>query len=728
MAWENALDRLLLKQIHLAEKGELKAVEVQEQILDAWNMNPARPQTAFHLGYARALLGADLPQPRAGGAANRWYTFGRLRGHDRCGERTWVADLIKDQAALMELLRDPEIARACMPLVMRSLFWCGDLHTAVSCIGYLAPSGKEADTDLFVDAALTDLLARLEAQARDSGAEFTGDILLRVIQLDLFDTLPADVRCRYYRAYGCYLLKVGEFDAAAAQLERAAAQLTHRQAQLHSSVAALTGLAAMHLHDFDELRVNRERSDRAGGVSWFDKAVSDADHAIPEAWLGRGILLYETDRLAEAAECFGNALGSSRRKDGRDDHLLDRARFYLGAALLEEGKKEDAKRAVRLIEQSLATMAPDLEVFYAVHEALKTLDRKVALKFLDSIEVARGTAPDQLLLVALEYQSLGEAEPAAKTAERVLEVAVNLDQRIEAMRVMLTCHNMRGDREAARGTFNDIRDLLLQRGEFNELETLLKNEQFVGQALDHLEIKCELVSLYEEMADRETEKVTLQCAIARSLKARKDVEALQQAFGILKEVEIGFPELACDELRSLEKLLALNHAEPANPDEGQTLVRQATERLGRQPQVLVVGGNERQRRHHPRFEQLAAEWGFAGEWWMANYTSPQKLVNQISERLKSDLDLLVLLHWNRHETTEPALDLARKAGVTARTVHYAGFTSLQVALTEALGRVGINQPERPGKAANQKPAKTQKARGTKTTRPAKTTRSPTKSK
>ena len=100
----------------------------------------------------------------------------------------------------------------------------------------------------------------------------------------------------------------------------------------------------------------------------------------------------------------------------------------------------------------------------------------------------------------------------------------------------------------------------------------------------------------------------------------------------------------------------------------------------------MVGGNERQRRHHPRFEELAKTWGFVGEWWMANYTSPQKLVNQVTERLKTGLDLLILLHWNRHETTEPALEAARKAGVPVRTVHYAGFTSLQVALTEMLRR------------------------------------------
>ena len=72
---------------------------------------------------------------------------------------------------------------------------------------------------------------------------------------------------------------------------------------------------------------------------------------------------------------------------------------------------------------------------------------------------------------------------------------------------------------------------------------------------------------------------------------------------------------------------------------------------------------------------------------MANYTSPQKLVNTVAERLKTGIDLLVLLHWNRHETTEPALELARTHEVLARTLHYVGFTSLQCCLADLLGKL-----------------------------------------
>ena len=188
------------------------------------------------------------------------------------------------------------------------------------------------------------------------------------------------------------------------------------------------------------------------------------------------------------------------------------------------------------------------------------------------------------------------------------------------------------------------------------------------------------------MEDKSIQRATLQQAIARTLRSRKDVESLHEAYAILQEAEVDFPELVSDDLQALERLLSREDAAPPSGDSTVASIRGMQESLGRKPRILVVGGNERQRRHHPRFEQLAADWGFEGEWLMANYSSPQKLVGSIGDRLQTGIDLLVLLHWNRHETTEPALELARKAEVPARTVHYAGFTSLQVALADQIER------------------------------------------
>ena len=687
MAWESALDRLLIHQIHLAEKGEQKPHEVRQQILDLHVIAPDREETAFAMGYARALLGVELPEPKPTQGAQRWYTYGRLRGHDRRGERNWVADMLNDPGAIINLLQEQRIAAQCLPLVMRTLFWCGDVGLAVKAIEYLGQSSGDTDTEVLTDAALTDLLTRLERRVPREGEESTSAMLQRCIAMPSFERLPHDVRARYHRALGEQFLVASEFDEALGHA-RDAKRCVVDNARLSSSIAVLGALAEMRVHGVTELEPRPDRVTRSAGLSWLEPALTDPERIVPEALHTRGILHYETGDYSAAAGCFEAAVKGLRRTSERDAGLLDRTRFFLAASLLAAKDKHEASRALHLMEQSLDTVRPDLESFYPVHEALKELDRKIALKFLDAVDVGRGTAPEQLLFVALEYISLGEAEPAAAAAERVLQIAVNLDHRIEALRVLLTARNTQGERLRARRIWDEMRDLLLQRGKFQELEVLLKNESFVGQALDHIEIKCELAALYEEMEGKEYEKASLQTAIARSLRARKDVESLQEAYGIMKEVEISYPDLVRQDLAALEKLLDLEEAPITDPASGKALGERAKKALGHVPHVLVVGGNERQRRHHPRFVELAKEWGFEGEWLMANYTSPQKIVNQIADRMKlRAVDLVVLLHWNRHETTEPALELARKAGVTARTVHYAGFTSLYVALGDMLGKV-----------------------------------------
>lgn len=688
MAWETALDRLVTRQIHLAERGEVRAEDVRDAVLDLHKLAPDRPETAFHLGHARALLGLDLPEPNGHDrAAHRFYVFGRLRGHERRGERNWVADLLTDPATVMDLLGDPRIASQCLPLAMRTLFWSGDLDLAVQAIDYLSgPGGVTEDRDVLVDAAMADLLTRLERRDDPDQAESTLSVLQKCVGLPCFAGLPDEVRAGYGHELGRRLLAISEFDEAL-RLFETALPLAGDARLLRGRCALGGALASLRVHDAAEIVPQADRPSRERALEWLSRAEGPGGGPVPEACFVEGLLAYEQGEFPRAIELLDQASKRLRRTAERDAPLVPRTSFFLAAAILAGGVTEETARALRLMEEALADVRPDLESFYSVHEALKAKDRKLALRFLDAVDVGRGTAPDQLLIVALEYLSLGEASPAQQAAERVLAVAVDLDQRVEAMRILLTAHNMRGDRTSARAVFQDVRELLMQRGKFAELEKLLLNEDFVGQALDHLEIRCELVALYEEMEDRDFEKAQLQTAIARTLRARKDEASLREAFGMLREVEIAFPDLAHEDLTAIGKLLEIAEAEPADAAEGAAECAALTEQLGRQPRVLVVGGNERQRRHHPKFESLAEDWGFDGEWLMANYTSPQKLVQTIAERIQHSVDVLVLLHWNRHETTEPAHELARRAGVQARVLHYAGFTSLQVCLIEMLGRV-----------------------------------------
>ena len=686
MGWESALDRLLLQQVHLAEKDPERVPALTALLQDYGDVAAGRRGQSFLNGYAEVLLGTPAPAGALDLKARRWRLFGAIRAYDRLGDREKIAAVVSDPQLLLELLGDPLVAASALPLVVRSLFWSGDLELAVRAIQYLAAAPGGGALESIVDAAVTDLLARLEARTDSDDQESTAAILGKILGMAGFDRLPTDVQANYHRALAERLLAASEWELAVDAAETAG-RLAADHPRLESAAARVAALGLLRQHETSAVAPQADRPARDVVMARLRHVDKHPDTACPEALYLRSLLAYEVGEMTTAARGFDRALAGLRRLEQRDVALRDRARFFLAASLLAAGDPGEQTRALRLMEQALATVQPDLESFYSVHEALKQLDRGLSLRFLDAVDVGRGSTPDQLLFVALEYQALGEATPALHAARRVLEVAVDLDQRVEALGVVLTAHNMLGEQDQARACYAEIRELLSQRGKFDQLEKLLMNEELVGQALDHVEIKVELMHCYDELEGREYDRATLQVAVARSLRARKDVEALQQAHGLLQEVQCAYPELAPDDLQAIERLLELNDGAPSSERSGAAAFQQLTRSLGHRPRVLVVGGNERQRRHHPRLDKLAAAWGFDAEWLMTNYTSPQKTVAMIQDRLTSGVDLLLLLHWNRHETTEPALELARAASVPARTVHYAGFTSLQVALDEQAQRL-----------------------------------------
>ncbi len=691
MAWETALDRLILRQVHLAEKKEVRPLEVQRILKDLLELGREKPRLAFHAGYAQAYLGIEVPRNlldlERDQASRRWYLFGQLRAHDKKGEKEWIAGFLEDRRLLYDLLREPGIAWGLLPLLMRTYFWEGDLEGAVSALEYLSLAVGEGEgggeTRELVQAALTDLLTRVERRKEPEEGLANREILRRSRAVAGFEDLPGEVKARFELAEGRSYLDACEWEEAEERFRKAV--------DFHPGVPRLDSLAWTHLawsrmqaRNPGEVVPDPDRSGREEVLELLDQACRDPRKGAFEAFYTRGILLYEAGEYTEAKKDFESALSLSRNQGKPDPEVVASIRFHLAASILASGNGAEARKAAHLMDQALDRVKPDLNTFYTVHEALKAIDRRVALKFLDAVDVGRGTSPDNLLLVALEYMGLGEAEPARKAAARVLEVANSLDQRIEALKVSLMAANMTGKAGEARAAFEALRNLLEKRGRFEDLEKILLDENLVGQALDHIEIKCELIDIYEEMEGREADRARLQLAVARSLKAKKNVENLKTSLAILKELELSYPDLAKEELDLVQKLLELGEEPEEGAREGEEprkVMEGLARILGRPPFFLVIGGNERQRKHQDRFEELKAQWGFQGEWTMANYTSPQRPVKALEARLKKgEMDGLLLLHWNRHETTEPALALARSWKKPARTLYYAGFTSLQEAL------------------------------------------------
>ena len=83
MGWETALDRLLMQQIHLAEKDASKSDLVQKQLRDYGELAADLPGMNFLFGYASILLGMELPAISTEQRSRRWHLFGRVRAFDR---------------------------------------------------------------------------------------------------------------------------------------------------------------------------------------------------------------------------------------------------------------------------------------------------------------------------------------------------------------------------------------------------------------------------------------------------------------------------------------------------------------------------------------------------------------------------------------------------------------------------------------------------------------------
>ena len=102
-----------------------------------------------------------------------------------------IGEALQNPQMLLDLLGDATVACNVLPLVVRSLFWSGDLKIAVRAIQYLAAESSSGELDTIVDAALTDLLGRLEVRVDTDDQESTAAIIGKILDISGFERLPA---------------------------------------------------------------------------------------------------------------------------------------------------------------------------------------------------------------------------------------------------------------------------------------------------------------------------------------------------------------------------------------------------------------------------------------------------------------------------------------------------------------------------------------------------------
>ena len=100
--------------------------------------------------------------------------------------------------------------------------------------------------------------------------------------------------------------------------------------------------------------------------------------------------------------------------------------------------------------------------------------------------------------------------------------------------------------------FEEIRDLLVQRGAFEDLEKLLTERGLrrAGARLRRDQVRARR-ALRDHGRPQSYDRAALQQSIARTLRARKEPSSLREAYALLQEVEVDFPDLVREDLKAL---------------------------------------------------------------------------------------------------------------------------------------------------------------------------------
>ncbi|MEW6747056.1 MAG: hypothetical protein AB1486_30335 [Planctomycetota bacterium] len=687
MGWEGALDRLVLQQIDNAARGVARPEEVRDLVNELLQLAPERARSYYHLGLAGVLLDASLFEHRPqefDPALRRWFTFGRLMALARRRAHARVVEMLHTPECI-ELLEEPEIARTVVPIVLRTAFEDGDLDLVVTALEKLV-GGRGEHHDAFRE-ALAEILRRVERSRDRADEEALKSLLVRCRDLPSFASMPGDVRAPIHRAIGRILQHSGEWEQARQEFSnclRITGEGHTLASVLHFDLAA----CYLEVRGVPDLEPDPDREDSSEAIRHLDMATADPRFASFNAYFARGVLRYEKEDFAHAASDFERALDKIQSYRNPLPVTLARIRYYLAVSLFGSGREEDYPKAARLIDQAIERVSPDLADFHRVHDKLHATDREVALRFLDAIDVGREESGSQLLGLAREYLDLGEPERALKTADRAVALPAATDERVDALKLKLRATTILGSREAAHDAFLDLREHLLSHGRFQELERILRDEGESGLALDHFTRQGELNDVLQLMEGRTPDRVEAMLSLARHLRGDNDALSAALAVALLEEAAVYSPERVSSDLEEARKLAEHLRVVPLTDSVARELADRARRLLGHDPRLVVIGGNEAQRRKLDSFEEFKDHLGIEAEWWFADAAHPQRPLDLVKERLRgSRVDGVILLQWNRLDTAVPTRHLCRSHKVACRQLTYVGFMSLKMAIADLLEKI-----------------------------------------
>lgn len=677
MAWESPLDRAVLKEIDLAGQSPARQADASTMVLALVQLNPRRTESYFTLGYAHGSHGIAFDAYKAEelqGAEAAWFKFGQTLGklrHPKEGE---------EKPDIKALLSEPLIAKEILPILLRQSLASGNLEEAVGTLeAVLANGAPDGETAELLRNTLAEVLRRAERPGDNFEPDAVQNLLQRCMGLAGFNDLAPEIRAPFHRALGKLKQHLEQFDDAATHFKKAleVAGEGHTLASvLHFDLAA----CALGLRGVPDLEPQPERKGADAALLHLDQATADPQNASFNAFFTRGVLRFERGLVAEAAQDFRDALGRIEQYRNPLPVTLARIRYFLALSLLKEGKEETQEEAARQLETALERLRPGPDQLKDLLPLLEQKAPKAAARLLARVDLAHMSDPRQLLEMGKHFVRLGNTEHALRIAEQCLERSEDLAIRKDALLLELRAFNMAGERESAADALYDLRDVCYQSGDLAFWESVIFDDDRVGQALDRARVLCERAELLGRMRGRDQERFAQHKQLADLYLSRAEPQWKLTGLRLLKDCYLKNPDAFEAEVR---------RAEAECPKDERVNDRSAADKardaLGRRPVLMVIGGDEHQDRGEDDLSALGNEWGFDAEWWTTDYVNPDRVQDKLQEHLNArQPDGILLLHWNREELVRDLRKLCKTYRVATRFSIYVGAQSLRSGMADLL--------------------------------------------
>ena len=677
MAWETPIDRGVLREIDVSGGSPQRQQETGEMVLALLRLNPTRSESYFTLGYADGSHGIKLeaykPEELQGADA-AWFKFGHTLGrmrHPKEGE---------EKPDVKALLGEPTIAKEILPLLLKQSLATGNLEEAVNTLeSVLASGAPDRDTAELLRGTLSEVLRRAERPGEHLEPDAVLNLLQRCMALKGFDDLPPEIRAPFHRALGKLKQHLEQFDEAARHFTKGleVAGEGHTLASvLHFDLAA----CALGLRGVPDLEPQQDRKGSDAALAHLDQATADPKSASFNAYFTRGVLRFERNMHAEAAQDFRDALDRIEQYRNPLPVTLARIRFYLALALLRGGPPEAQEEAVRHLEAALDRLRPGSDQLKELLPLLEEKAPRAAARMLARVDIAHLSDPKQLLEIGKHFQRLGDTDNSLKIAELCLEKSEDLAVRKDALLLELRSFNMSGERDNAADALYDLRDVCYQSGDLKFWEEVLFDDDRVGQALDRARVLAERIELLGRVGGRDPERFACVKELAEGYLSRSEDHWKLVGLRLLKDYYRRFPDAFEKSLREAE-----SKAPKDDRPNDRTSADKAREVLARRPTILVLGGDEHQDRGEDALSALGNEWGIDAEWWLTDYVNPDRVLDKLQEHLNArQPDGMLILNWNREEIVREVRKLCRTYRVATRYCLYVGAESLRAGVADLM--------------------------------------------